>query len=114
MIKSSNIKRCLKCDFEVKDFMIMKRHMIDVHDVITGSTSPPPKRKRKASTEFNSSNESMETDDASIKDISIGMEDMEIDSLESEDVNGRSKLMDEKIQEKEKQREEKESMVNDK
>ena len=84
MIKSSNAKQCCKCDFKVKEFLQMKRHMRDVHDVITGSTSPPPKRKRKISDEFKNLNEPMDTEVDNVKDISFRLEDMDIDSSESE------------------------------
>ena len=43
-LKSS---KCDVCDFEDKNSISMRRHMRDQHDIITGSTSPPPKRKRR-------------------------------------------------------------------
>ena len=41
-------RKCLNCDFKAKDKEEMRRHMRDGHgDIISGSTSPPLKRKRK-------------------------------------------------------------------
>jgi hypothetical protein len=52
-------KKCCKCDFEANEKMYMKRHMRDVHAIITVSTSPPLKKKRKSETET----EPMDTSD---------------------------------------------------
>ena len=100
-------KQCGKCDFKEKDYLLMRRHMRDVHDVITGSTSPPPKRKRRIS------NEPMETEVDNVKDISFRLEDMDIDSSESEIESETSKFMDNKITEKEESNEEKERLYHE-
>ena len=40
-------RKCLNCNFKAKDKVEMRRHMRDEHEIMTGSTSPPLKRKRK-------------------------------------------------------------------
>ena len=69
----------------------MKRHMRDNHEVLTSSTSPPPKRKRKQ--EPIDLTEEMEID-SNVKDLSFVMEDMVIEENEEETL---SRRMDEKI-----------------
>ena len=39
---------CTECEFVVKDSMIMRRHMRDVHEITYISTSPPAKKIRES------------------------------------------------------------------
>ena len=48
--RSIKLINCSICDYDCKDNMTMKRHVRDVHEAGTFSTSPPPKKKRKAPT----------------------------------------------------------------
>ena len=109
--KSSLTKNCDQCDFEMNDYLLMRRHMRDSHNVVTASTSPPPKKTKRAQEKSNDDGEPMETEDDNIKDISIGMEDMEI---EIDITQERSRLMDEKILSKEQLNEKKEKKLEDK
>ena len=60
--------------------------MRDQHDIITGSTSPPPKRKRRVSVEDTNSIEVMDTNDNDeVHDLSIKLEEMEVDYLDNKD-----------------------------
>ena len=97
-IRSIRFMNCTRCDYECKDNMTMKRHVRDVNEAGTFSTSPPPKKKRKVPTE-KSIEEKMEVDkdNDDIKDLSFKLEDMEIDE-NSEELLNRSKIMDNKIQ----------------
>ena len=45
------ITKCVKCDFGARDSMIMRRHMRDVHEAGSISTSPPSKKKRNSPVE---------------------------------------------------------------
>ena len=86
----------------------MRRHKRDRHDVITGSTSPPIKRKQKQHTEEEIQKMDIEND-GNISDLSSQLEDMDIDDLDKDDKEmnfERSDLMDQKIQDKDKRIEE--------
>ena len=118
MSKQSNCLKasmCNICDFEDKNSMNMRRHMRDEHNIITGSTSPPPKRKRRVLEEDTNSVEEMDTNDNDEgHDISIKLEEMEVDSLDDENKKKLSELKDAKIVENEKRNEENEQLVKDK
>ena len=102
-------KKCTDCVFKARNKQEMKRHMRDQHDIITGSTSPPLKRKRKTLLEEDETNENMDIDsdvDEKFENLSSKFEDMDI---EVEDCNNEEKVhrdrsdkMDAKIKEKEK------------
>ena len=79
----------------------MRRHKRDVHGVITGSTSPPTKKKKIQMVKDDEC-ESMDfANDGNISDLSSQMEDMDIDDMESENsVDDRTNKMDEKVKEK--------------
>ena len=83
--------KCEQCNYTAKNSLDMKRHMRDNHEVLTSSTSPPPKRKRKQ--EPSDLTEEMEID-SNVKDLSFVMEDMVIEENEEETL---SRRMDEKI-----------------
>ena len=74
---------CPQCSLQMKDTNLMKRHMRDKHGHISISTSPPLKKKRKptiADNEIDSDCEiHIEEEFDEIKDISLELEDMEID-----------------------------------
>ena len=93
--KFTKITKCSKCDFSARDSMIMRRHMRDVHEAGSVSTSPPPKKKRKSPDE-DEKVETMEMNDERIEDLSFEFEDMEIDEVKDE-FKHRSELMDQKI-----------------
>ena len=93
--KHIKITKCVKCDFGARDSMIMRRHMRDVHEAGSVSTSPPPKKKRKSPDE-DEKVETMEMNDERIEDLSFEFEDMEIDEVKDE-FKHRSELMDQKI-----------------
>ena len=38
--------KCSECDFPAQNREEMRRHMSDKHCVVTGSTSPPPKKAK--------------------------------------------------------------------
>ena len=86
-----------RCDFTVKDSVIMKRHMRDIHTIKTVSTSPPPKKKRLSVVQI--VDEPMDTEDEILMDLSASLEEMEISDLEHEAdfLKEKSKLMDKKF-----------------
>ena len=103
-------KPCSQCDFKANSLQEMKRHMRDSHDVKTESTSPPNKKKRKQNQE---EEVDLDINDESIKDLSFKLEDMEIDSTNDE-IEERSKKMDEKIAANVKRIEEEEKLQKEK
>ena len=103
-------KPCSQCYFKANSLQEMKRHMRDIHDVKTESTSPPNKKKRKQNQE---EEVDMDSNDESIKDLSFKLEDMEIDSTNDE-IEERSKKMDEKIAANVKRIEEEEKLQKEK
>ena len=114
----SKSSKCDVCDFEDKNSMSMRRHERDEHDIITVSTSPPPKRKRRVSVENSNDAELMETsDNDEVLDLSIKLEEMEVDSSDNESKKILIELQDakdDKIMEKEKRNDEKEKLIEDK
>ena len=98
-IVKSNTRQCCNCDFETNNILIMKRHTRDVHGIITGSTSPPSKKKKKSVDENVDENvdsqEPMDTSD--VKDLSRSMEEMELEESEIEIMKERSTLKDKQI-----------------
>ena len=104
---------CVQCDFRAKDSLSLKRHMRDVHESLTASTSPPPKRKRKQSVVKDEEITEMDAEEESVKDLSFKLEDMEIDVVERTEEEiyiERSDMMDRKIAEREKEMEEKDTI----
>ena len=103
----SNHKKgsCEVCGFIAKSEQNIKRHMRDKHDIMSVSTSPPPK-KTKVLVDVNSHEdpEEMEIDGEDIN------EQMETNSLEKQ----RSKMMDEKVLSKAKKIEEEERFYDNK
>ena len=116
--------KCSKCGFNSNDRMVLRRHNRDQHEVMTNSTSPPLKRKKRLYEETpleaepinvaehkNSGSEKMDIDEniseESIKDLSFKLEDMEIDTNEDEEI---SKKVDKNIIEKAKRIEEEERL----
>ena len=107
---------CEQCDFKANDRNNMKRHMRDAHEVNTVSTSPPPKKTRRAplTNEFEITD--MDIDDDGINNISLELEEMDIDRYEEnekelnkeEDLLERSRKEDAKIKEKEEENRRKE------
>ena len=91
-IKSS----CGFCNFEDKDSVMMRRHTRDHHDIIIGSTSPPPKRKKKVTVDNAVNAESMDTENVDINDLSLKLDEMEVDTPDSKNMNEESNLKDEK------------------
>ena len=103
-------KACSECDYKARNLQDMRRHLRDVHGIITGSTSPPTKRKRRQSTEKDGNDENiMDVDcDDNASDKSVQFEDMEIESFgatEEETPDERRAKMDKKIEDKKKQME---------
>ena len=98
------IKLCTECDFKPNDKQL-QRHRRDEHGILSGSTSPPMKKKRKQSVE-KSEHEEMDIqeddDEDEVADLSLKLEEMDIDVSESDLQEERSKIMDNKIKEKEK------------
>ena len=104
-------KACDKCDNTAKDLQEMRRHKRDVHGIITGSTSPPTKRKRKQ-TKATTENCDMDVETVdNISNFSLQVEDMEIDIEVTGDekvFTKRSDKMDEKVKAKQDRLEEEE------
>ena len=82
-------KDCQSCDFKANNEVQLKRHKRDSHDIMSVSTSPPPKKSRFSQNEQINTDERMETDESE-------SEKMEVDNWENEE-SARSKRMDEKI-----------------
>ena len=68
----------------------MRRHIRDVHEITSISTSPPAKKIRKST-----------VDNSDIEDLSLKLEDMDIENAEEEILLERSRKMDQKVKEKE-------------
>ena len=62
--------KCSKCDFFVRDTLSMKRHMRDQHEIMSSSTSPPLKRKKKVMEEEKDIETDL-TEDQGLKDLSV-------------------------------------------
>jgi hypothetical protein len=108
--------KCVECDFSAKDSEGMKRHMRDQHEVMSSSTSPPLKRKKKTDDVNLIESETMDVEESFIN-LSIELENMEIETPKEEEddlFSHRSKLMDEKIIEKARKIDEKESLLRNK
>ena len=103
--KSAYLNTCTDCEYQAKSKILLKRHRRDIHEKMTNSTSPPPKKAKikKASKE----EENMEID--CTNDRRADIEDMEIEPVET-DEQIRSKMMDEKVISKAKEQEEKEKV----
>ena len=110
------IAKCVECDFSAKDSVVMKRHMRDQHDIMSSSTSPPLKRKKKTDDVNLIESEPMDVEESFIN-LSIELDNMEIETHKEEEDDSfshRSKLMDEKIIEKARKIDEKESLHRNK
>ena len=114
---SNRKSECVQCGKRFKSFQEMKRHSRDEHGHVTGSTSPPKKKKRQQiKLNFEEDEKEMEIDEEEeeVKDISIKLEDMEIEHKMEEDeaiiFAERSKLMDEKVKAKQKRIEDEEKL----
>ena len=55
---------CQICEFEVKDELHLKRHRRDKHDILTASTSPPPKKTKVSKIEIQNTQEKMDLDES--------------------------------------------------
>ena len=94
-------KYCPNCDFKAKNELELKRHKRDKHDILSVSTSPPPKKTKISHSESQNAQEYMDVDGSD-------QDDMEVDK-ESEGAI-RSRMMDEKIEAKARKLEEEERM----
>ena len=117
--------QCVQCDIKCKDQLEIKRHMRDVHSILTSSTSPPLKKK-KIDKEKVSAKSDISTND--FVDLSESLEEMEIDEekerceeieidkdMEVDILAERSRIMDEKVIAKQKKYEEEmEKFLNEK
>ena len=97
--RKNNQKYCTTCDFTTSDEQCLKRQKRDKHDENSASTSPPPKKSK---IDTKQSQEEMEIDEEDILD-------MEID-----EVIIRSKIMDEKVENKARKIEEEEKRYQEK
>ena len=61
-------KTCTDCNFEGKDELNMKRHKRDKHNILTESTSPPPKKKKITKI---STNDEMDVDEKECEETTI-------------------------------------------
>ena len=96
--QSSAELKCDKCDFKANSRLSLKRHMRDIHDISTASTSPPPKRKRKTPAQAKIEAEEMEVETPNKE-----LEEMEVDDLnkaEEKTINERSGINDKEILQK--------------
>ena len=96
--QSSAELKCDKCDFKANNRLSLKRHMRDIHDISTASTSPPPKRKRKTPAQAKIEAEEMEVETPNKE-----LEEMEVDDLnkaEEQIINERSDINDKEIPQK--------------
>ena len=84
--------------------------MRDQHSLMTSSTSPPLKKKKNDIVENTDNAESMETEDEDVNDLSFKLEEMEIDKPVNISMNKVSDLMDERVLEKERLREERDQL----
>ena len=73
------IKTCTKCDYKATNLQVMRRHERVTHGVITGSTSPPTKRKRKQPKNTTDIEGMDIEEEGNVSDISLQIEDMDID-----------------------------------
>lgn len=95
---------CHQCDFTSNSKIEMKKHMRDQHEVLTDSTSPPQKRKRRGIEKKEHETEPMDCEENKIESV----EDMDIN--EEEVMKKKiSDQMDAKVLEKRKLYEEKEN-----
>ena len=76
----------------------MRNHRRDIHNIMSDSTSPPPKKSKLQEHIVNDAPMDLAEDEDTLEDLSSSIEEMEIDEKESDD---RSKYWDEKIQKKE-------------
>jgi hypothetical protein len=106
----SKHKTCTVCDFVATNGQHMKRHNRDEHNILNGSTSPPPKKTKVSPVNINDISEEMEIvdneEEECVKDLSFKLEDMDIDTVNSDEDDDKSRLMDEKIRAREKRIEE--------
>ena len=103
--QNPKLKYCPTCQFEVKDELHLKRHRRDKHDILTDSTSPPPKKTKMSRTRMQTTEEKMDIDESI-------QEEMDVDNHDEQNI--RSMLMDRKIEAKAKKLEEEERLINDK
>ena len=103
--QNPELKYCQICECEVKDELHLKRHRRDKHDILTESTSPPPKKTKISRIKTQNTQEKMELDESI-------QEEMDIDDNYNEE-NIRSILMDKRIEAKAKKLEEEERIFND-
>ena len=104
--------QCSNCDIKVKDQQQVKRHMCDEHNLMSGSTSPPLKKK-KVDEKLSAPADAEYFDKPEVMDLSESLEDMDIceeDGEKDADENyifvERSKKMDEKVRAKAKKNDE--------
>ena len=93
--------KCVECSFILNEPALMKKHMRDVHEQRTYSTSPPLKKKKPLSEVFSENIDSIQAEFGSLNDINLDLvEDMEIGSQDDDELMERSRKNDEKILEK--------------
>ena len=90
--KRSN--QCKSCDYTSNNEQLLRRHKRDNHDILSASTSPPPKKTKVTQSTRKSVTEDMDIDPEETS------EEVEMDYQETEQ-SIRSKLMDEKIKTRE-------------
>ena len=110
--------KCEICDFNCKDGQILRKHMRDKHDVLTNSTSPPPKKSK---INRSDSVESMELEEGIVekpmdkRSEETEVMDVDIDNKsEIEERKLRSKKWDEKIENKNERQEKIDELENEK
>ena len=97
-----HIKTCSECNYKAQNLQDMKRHGRDIHGIMTGSTSPPAKRKRKQRKVSSDNSVRMDIDDENVLNLSLQIEDMEVEMHDNQTFEKRSNLMDEKVAAKQK------------
>ena len=97
---------CNVCGFKATSELNIKRHMRDKHDILSVSTSPPPKKPKVQGVVILEESEDMEIDQDNTKEH----ENMEIDTIEKQ----MSRIMDKKVVAKAKKNEEEERIFKNK
>ena len=106
-------KTCSDCKYEAKNILSLKRHMRDKHDILSVSTSPPPKKHKISNCESsNNDEEAMDVDDKNnTKEYELVHSEVLIQKAEE---SVRSKLMDKKVIAKNKKIDEEETIFKEK
>ena len=67
--KYKHKKYCERCDFVAKNETLLKRHKRDNHDLLSASTSPPPKKTKISQGGIQCSEEKMEIEETGQEDM---------------------------------------------